>query len=259
MTEAQHQISVIIPFYKGNRYLPDCLAFLEAPGSVAGEELFVVDNGSDPPVVPDDFSIPWGMIVNPKGANGAGLCRHYGYERVRHRYVMFLDPDDALLPGCLEAYLGEVQARSLVFAFARFYEVDGERSALRPPGTFDGTLYGFLSKRYTVGCLTVMIDRARFPEVPKNYFPRRNDCLMWLPIIEACVAAGDPWGPVALDVGRHRRHIRSLSYNKLSAALWQWRFLGEARLPLRRRLAAFVLYAARGLRGVYHEPRGPHG
>jgi hypothetical protein len=142
-----------------------------------------------------------------------------------------------------------VQARGLVFAFARFYEVDGERSSLRPPGTFDGTLYGFLSKRYTLGCLTVMIDRARFPEVPKNYFPRRNDCLMWLPIIEACVAAGDPWGPVALDVGRHRRHIRSLSYNKVTAALWQWRFLKEAGLRRKKRLQAFASYALRGLFG----------
>ena len=67
MTEAQHQISVIIPFYKGNRYLPECLASLETQGRVVGEVLFVVDNGSDPPVVPDDFSIPWGMIVNPEG------------------------------------------------------------------------------------------------------------------------------------------------------------------------------------------------
>ena len=250
MTEARHQISVIIPFYKGNRYLPDCLASLEAQGSVVGEVLFVVDNGSDPPVVPDDFSIPWGMIVNPEGANGAGLCRHYGYERVHYRYVMFLDPDDALLPGCLDAYLREVQARGLVFAFARFYEVDGERSALRPPGTFDGSLYGFLSKPYTVGCLTVMIDRVRFPEVPKNYFPRRNDCLMWLPIIEACVAADAPWGPVALAVGRHRRHIRSLWDNKVSAALWQWRFLGETGQPLGRRIQAFFMYAFRGLMGT---------
>lgn len=246
-TDHASKISVIIPFYKGNRYLEDCLASLEAQGDRVGEVLFVVDNGSDAPVVPESFSLPWAMIVNPEPANGAGLCRHYGFERVQFRYVMFLDPDDALFPDCLEAYLEEVRARQLVFAFARFFEVDGSRSALRPPGHFDGTLYGFLAKRYTVGCLTVMIDRACFPEVPKNYFPRRNDCLMWLPIIEACIERGDPWGLVDLDVGRHRRHIRSLSYNKISAALWQWRFLGEAGLPLGRRILAFYCYAKRGL------------
>lgn len=105
------EISVIIPVYKVENYLSQCVESILAQ-SFTNFELLLIDDGS-----PDNSGIlcdEWGMRDNRirvfhQENSGVSAARNRGLCEACGKYIVFVDSDDWILPGYLEhlyAYAG---------------------------------------------------------------------------------------------------------------------------------------------------------
>ena len=103
-TEKSPLISVIVPVYKVEKYLPACLDSLLAQ-TYRNFELIVVNDGS-----PDDC---WQIMqryaaqdarvrIFNKENGGVSSARNFGLDVARGEYIGFVDSDDLVLPQYLE-------------------------------------------------------------------------------------------------------------------------------------------------------------
>ncbi len=105
----QPLVSVIIPCYKAEAYLPTTLDSVLAQ-QVPGLEVIVVDDGS-PDGSADLVRQSYPSVRLLRQANGGvARARNHGLEAARGRYVSFVDADDVWLPGKLAAQLALAQA-----------------------------------------------------------------------------------------------------------------------------------------------------
>lgn len=119
-------ISIIIPCYNQARFLKDSAGSALAQGEEV--EVIVVDDGS-----PDD--VPGGLgpfadrvrYIRQENA-GPNAARNRGAAEARGEWLLFLDADDWLLPGCLAAagrWAAVVPVPDVVFFAKRFVGADG--------------------------------------------------------------------------------------------------------------------------------------
>ena len=103
-TEKSPLISVIVPVYKVEKYLPACLDSLLAQ-TYRNFELLLVDDGS-----PDKC---WEILqqyaaqdarvrIFRKENGGVSSARNFGLEQARGEYIGFVDSDDFVAPQYLE-------------------------------------------------------------------------------------------------------------------------------------------------------------
>ncbi|MCR5431340.1 MAG: bifunctional glycosyltransferase family 2 protein/CDP-glycerol:glycerophosphate glycerophosphotransferase [Lachnospiraceae bacterium] len=77
------KLSIIIPYYKGEQYLRDCLAGIRE-GGYGDVEVMVCDD-------------------DPMDPRGTAFSRNRGLERCSGEYILFIDSDDYFLPGDIAA------------------------------------------------------------------------------------------------------------------------------------------------------------
>jgi glycosyltransferase involved in cell wall biosynthesis len=123
-------VSVVIPCYNQGRFLGEALASAGAQGSVVSEILVVDDGSTDETsaVVTRDRSVTY-LRQDRRGLSEA---RNSGWRASSGEYVVFLDADDRLLPGAIEAGI-EALGRwpRAAFAFGH-YELIDEQGAVMP-------------------------------------------------------------------------------------------------------------------------------
>ena len=97
-------VSVIVPVYKVEQYLPRCLDSLAAQ-TLASIEIIVVDDGSPDAcgAIADDYARRFGNIrVVHQENGGRGAARNSGLAVARGKYVGFADSDDFVEPSMYE-------------------------------------------------------------------------------------------------------------------------------------------------------------
>lgn len=107
-------ISVIVPVYKVERYLDQCVSSILAQ-TYRDFELLLVDDGSPDRCgrMCDGWAERDGRIrVFHKPNGGLSDARNYALDRMRGDYVVFVDGDDWLSPECLEYQLAVLQSAS---------------------------------------------------------------------------------------------------------------------------------------------------
>lgn len=126
------RVSVIIPVYKVENYLRECLDSIAAQ-SFADFEVVAVDDGSPDSSgrILDEFAArdPRFRVIHQENA-GAGAARNRGLEIARGDYLLFCDADDTCLPSLLERTvqtLDETRADVVVFAYNRLNAETGKR------------------------------------------------------------------------------------------------------------------------------------
>ncbi len=103
------QLSIVIPCYNMEHYLPECLDSLLRQNLDTSEfEVIVVNDGSKD----DTLRIANGyakkhanIIVLDKKNAGVGAARNSGYDLAKGKYLYFLDPDDYLAENILPVLL----------------------------------------------------------------------------------------------------------------------------------------------------------
>lgn len=145
MPEQQCMISVIVPIYKVEEYLPKCIeSILAYDGS--DFELILVDDGSPDqcPEICDKYASRDKRIkVVHKRNGGAVSARKAGFACSCGKYVTFVDGDDWID----EQYLAQIcemlrrEEPDVVAVTALYFAKNGENRCVRNGGQFKG-LYG---------------------------------------------------------------------------------------------------------------------
>lgn len=143
MSKAEKEmVSVIIPVYKTEEYLEECIESVLRQDYPELEILLVDDGSPDTcPVICDRYGEEYTNIrVIHKENQGVGAARNKGAQLCRGTYVMFLDSDDMLdeadAVSTLVKCAGEKQADIVVGGFRRLG--DEGVSEVNPPRLFGG-------------------------------------------------------------------------------------------------------------------------
>ncbi len=237
-----NDVSVVIPFYNGNKYLGEALDSIRSNN--VSEVIVVVDEGSEDPIV-DSFDGQLKVLYNDKSLErGAGVCRALGFEASNTKYVAFLDCDDLWAQGKLAEQLSHMKLNNLAFSFLTYqhFTEDLEKyQPVTPRGPF--TLENFYKKRFTIGCLTVLIDKEKIPTLPIVTIKRRNDYVMWNYVIKYCQSNDLCWSGISTEpLAFHRLHNNALTSSRLMSAVYYFRFLRTSGNSTFRSVYYFVHY-----------------
>ncbi|MDR2886857.1 MAG: glycosyltransferase [Bacteroidales bacterium] len=125
MTPATPQISVIVPVYNTQKYLPQCIDSLLGQ-TLEHIEIILVDDGStdSSPAICDRYAEHDRRVkvIHKKNA-GQGYARNSGLEAATGEYITFVDSDDCVDPTAyrqLCTMAGNAQADILYFSYRRF-------------------------------------------------------------------------------------------------------------------------------------------
>ena len=129
------KLSILIPAYNSERWLPRCLTSILSQIK-DGVEVIIVDDGSTDKTLQcaREFAEKWSCIeVFTKKNEGVGAARNFLLDKARGEFIWFVDSDDYIVEGCL------------------YNEVN-----LNP---FEGTGFEFIKKRLINGYLWSKIIR----------------------------------------------------------------------------------------------------
>lgn len=154
------QVSVIIPSYNQAHFLPEAIESVLAQ-THPHVDIVVVDDGSTDNTQQVADRYPGTRCVRQSNA-GLSAARNTGIRRSNGDYLVFLDADDRLLPGALQAGLDALRshpAAALVFGHYRHIDVEG---ALLPTPVLQGDVrdhYAAMLRTNYVGMLATALYR----------------------------------------------------------------------------------------------------
>jgi teichuronic acid biosynthesis glycosyltransferase TuaG len=127
------------------------------------------------------------LLKVPKG-RGLALSRNYGLDRLKGRYLCFLDADDLWLPNKLASQLKFMSQQKVNFSCAgyRCMSQDGKLLAKRafyPPRSQN---YFDLLGNNQIPCLTAMLDLQQVP-APRFKEYTQEDFIFWLEVLKTGV------------------------------------------------------------------------
>lgn len=100
-------LSIIIPAFKVEKYIAECIESVISQG-IDDIEILVIDDGSPDAsgtIAESYASIDSRVVVYHKSNGGLGSARNYGIDRANGRYIAFLDGDDKWMPGQMRQVL----------------------------------------------------------------------------------------------------------------------------------------------------------
>ena len=108
------EISVIIPYYHGSRFLPSLFEMLRANAADlrekrgAGLEVLLVNDSPEEEIaVGGEYPFPVRILINPKNS-GIHASRINGLKAAEGEYILFLDQDDRISDDCLSSQLEHI-------------------------------------------------------------------------------------------------------------------------------------------------------
>ena len=147
-------LSILIPAYNSERWLPRCL--ISILSQIKDEvEVIIVDDGSTDRTLQcaREFAEKWSCIeVFTKKNKGVGAARNFLLDKARGEFIWFVDSDDYIVEGCLSLLLKEL-SETLDLLSVSYNEVN-----LNP---FEGTGLEFIKKRLINGYLWSKVIRRK--------------------------------------------------------------------------------------------------
>ncbi len=221
--DAKPLVSVIIPLYNCEKYLPEALDSLVAQTVPDWEAILVDDCSADcSAAMADAYAArdPRFRVFRQPENGGAAKARNRALENARGRFIAYLDSDDYWMPEKLERQLGFMRDRRIGACFTS-YETVNEDGDHRNYVHVDAEVgyHRFLTKpptcSHTVMFDTAVVDRSLLvmPDIRK-----RQDAATWLQVIKA----GHRLHGLDEVLAANRKRAGSLSSNKLSAVRNTW-------------------------------------
>ncbi len=212
-------VSIIMPVYNGESNIADSIASVLAQTYPLWELIIVddcsTDNTGDIVAQYTNEHIRYCRQLQNTGVAGA---RNKAISMAKGRYIAFLDSDDLWLPEKLERQLAFMKDNDYGFTYTEYRQfTDKPQSAGAIVKVKDYVDYKELLKGNDIGCLTVMLDREKFPEIkmPKD---RHEDYITWLNLLHC----GQRAYGLHFDLARYRKSEKSLTGNKWKSLKWTW-------------------------------------
>ena len=107
LIEPTVDLQIIVPAYNVEQYLADCLDSIISQQTQYTYMAVVIDDGSTDgtPAIADKYSNNEKIIVIHQPNKGFSGARNTGLKNLFGKYIMFVDSDDMLCPGAIEALL----------------------------------------------------------------------------------------------------------------------------------------------------------
>lgn len=141
------RLSVIIPAYRAEKYLPQAVGSVRRQHWKGSVEILVIDDGSTDATAAVAQAL--GVRLLRKERGGAASARNMGLRAAAGDLILLLDADDMLTDGALEALSAPLADETIaaVFAMAEDFVspelTEEQQAALRPrTGSYGGVLPG---------------------------------------------------------------------------------------------------------------------
>lgn len=158
--------SIIIPAYNAEKYLPECLASVDAQ-TFKDYEVVIVDDGStdETAYIADTYAeSKKNVSVIHQENKGLLLARRAGVKKVQGQYVVFLDADDCLHPNALQRVaetISDTDADIVSFRFCRNQGFSrSDTSSPLPAGLYSNEKFAEARKHLCSGRFNNMWDKA---------------------------------------------------------------------------------------------------
>lgn len=114
------KLSIIIPCYNAEKYLPDLLACLDKQ-MVPGVEVIIVDDGSK---IPFSTDYKWAQVIRQENA-GPGIARNTGLDAMTGDYFTFIDADDMVSDRYLQAIFEKIDTEAFDYCYLSWKTMPG--------------------------------------------------------------------------------------------------------------------------------------
>lgn len=147
MDDKSPVISIVVPVYNTERYLPACLESIDVQRAGSFEVILVDDGSTDgSPSICDAYCDEHdGVSVIHKENEGLLAARRDGLREARGLYVLSLDSDDTLIDGCIQKVLSAIASTSAdIISFNFTMDLRSLRPSLKAnlaPGFHSGCSY----------------------------------------------------------------------------------------------------------------------
>ncbi|WP_287984892.1 glycosyltransferase [Diaphorobacter sp.] len=225
-------VSVIVPCYNQGRYLQEALTSVLA-ACRHQLEIIVVDDGSTDVRTQRDLAeceqlAPAVVRVHRQANQGLSGARNSGVALARGQFIQFLDADDVLAPGKIDAQVAQLQINpDLDVSVCNFLLCDESRTDFTKPGEaiaqFDLSLQDFLyrwERGFAIPIHCGLFRRRVFPAVPFDTGARaKEDWLFWTSL----AMAGTRFAYIHGHWAIYRQHAASMrrSYVNMGRAWLQ--------------------------------------
>ena len=237
-------ISVIVPYYNSKEFINFALNSI-FDQSYRPIEIIVIDDCSEIPFcfsgLNDDLNV---KIIRNLQNLGAGKSRIIGIQNARGRFISFLDCDDIWLPDKLSLQINYMLDNSLSMSWTGYVFADEK---LNFKGTYmpnsSSSYFSFITKYFTIGCLTCVYDREYLTDPSNANLKMRNDYQMWYGLYSQI--RNNPKliaSPIKTLTAIHRVHDSSLTANKIKAAFFWWKYLGMTNHSFPFRFFCYICY-----------------
>lgn len=128
------EISIIVPVYKVEKYLAECVKSILSQ-SFENFELLLVDDGSPDrcPQMCDEYSLKDSRVVTFHKKNGGqSSARNFGLNHAKGRYIMFVDSDDLLAEEALKHLYHEITTTNADVVLGKVVRFITETGVSRP-------------------------------------------------------------------------------------------------------------------------------
>ena len=176
MMNNQPKVSIIVPVYNCEKYLPECIASLRRQTLADIEMIFVCDASPD-----DSLSILWQakeedarirVIAFPEN-RGVSAARNAGLDAATGAYIGFCDSDDWIEPEMFERLYGAAQEKDADISFCRVFKDHPDKQENVPLGFATGTRFNRAAIRAAL--IPAMLSRpSDSDELPLSGYTPRN-------------------------------------------------------------------------------------
>lgn len=129
LTDSGYDLQIIIPAYNVESYLEECLESILSQKTKYTYKVVLIDDGStdSTPAIADRYADDERILVIHQKNAGFSGARNTGLKDIFAKYIMFVDSDDALCPGAIDALLDAAFAQDYDIVEGGAYTVAGDK------------------------------------------------------------------------------------------------------------------------------------
>ena len=226
---SEDTVSIIMPSYNCGDFVEESIRSVQAQTYQNWEIILIDDCSTDETISKvlalkkEDCRI---HLYQNEENSGAAVSRNKALQKVKGRWVAFLDSDDLWEPTKLEKQVRFMEENGYKFSYTCYKEMDasGFLTGISVSGPPRITRIGMLAFCWP-GCLTVMYDAAYVGLIQIEDIKKNNDYAMWLKISQKadCYLL-----PEVLAIYRRGRNGSVSSHGITTMIKWHYRLFRDA-------------------------------